>query len=241
VPHIAVAGEVAEQAAPTKAARAVPFWKKRIFQIAAAAVVLLGGAAAFFLLSTPPPPPPPPPKAKVAPKTAQPGGTAATTQPKQAPTPPAAGGGDAQKGSPQVPTKAVTTTKETVTKREGSGQGKEAVGGIIDPDKPAVPDKPAASTTTSVATSLAPGVTAATTDVQAAVEASAPFRAFIANAKITGLLQGTSPRVFINGRTRLVGDVVDSGLGITFEGYDADKKLLQFKDKTGALVTRRYP
>ena len=36
------------------------------------------------------------------------------------------------------------------------------------------------------------------------------------------------------------GETVDSGLGIVFDGVDAERKLLIFKDKSGATVSRKY-
>ena len=86
---------------------------------------------------------------------------------------------------------------------------------------------------------LAPGISA-TTEVEAAVEASAAFRSFVANAKVSGVFQGTPPRVMLNGRLARGGDVIDSGLGITFDSVNPEKKQLIFKDKSGATVTRRY-
>jgi hypothetical protein len=87
-------------------------------------------------------------------------------------------------------------------------------------------------------TEIAPGVTATSTDVEAAPQASPAFRAFIANLRITGFVAGASPKALINGRLVRVGESVDSTLGITFAGVKDDQLL--FKDKTGASVTRRY-
>ncbi len=86
-------------------------------------------------------------------------------------------------------------------------------------------------------TELAPGVST-TANVDAAPEASAAFRTFIANLRVTGLVGGVTPKAFINGRVIRVGETVDSNLGITFEGLSANQ--LVFKDKSGATVMRRY-
>ncbi len=80
----------------------------------------------------------------------------------------------------------------------------------------------------------------ATTEVDAAPEASPAFRSFVANAKVSGVFQGTPPRAFINGRLVRAGETVDGGLGVEFNGLDADKKQLIFKDKAGATVFRKY-
>jgi hypothetical protein len=83
------------------------------------------------------------------------------------------------------------------------------------------------------------GITA-TTEVEVAAEASAAFRSFVANAKIGGVFQGNPPRALVNGRTTRAGETVDGGLGIMFDGIDAERKLIIFKDKSGATVARKY-
>ena len=72
------------------------------------------------------------------------------------------------------------------------------------------------------------------------VSASPEFRAFVATVKISGVFQGTNGRAFINGRLTRLGDLVDSQLGIRFEGIDAEKKLLIFKDASVATTARKY-
>lgn len=99
---------------------------------------------------------------------------------------------------------------------------------------PKAPQPKMASTTTEIA----PGVTATSSEVQAAPEATAAFRTFVVNLRITGFVAGSSPKALINGRLIRVGETVDSSLGITFVGVKDDQLL--FKDKSGATVTRRY-
>ena len=91
-------------------------------------------------------------------------------------------------------------------------------------------------------TSIAPGISATNADVGvgAGAEASPAFRSYVANAKVSGVFQGSPPRIMLNGRLVRGGEVIDGGLNITFDSIDADKKLLLFKDKSGATVTRRY-
>ena len=85
---------------------------------------------------------------------------------------------------------------------------------------------------------LAPGITATTTDVIAGAEASAAFRSFVGGLKISGVFQGNPPRALINGRTYRTGELVDIPLGVAFDSADADKKIVTFKDRTGATTTR---
>jgi hypothetical protein len=96
------------------------------------------------------------------------------------------------------------------------------------------------ATTTSATTDLAPGVTVTSEDVVAEIEASQSFRSFVADAKISGVFQGTPPRAFINGRLIRVGETVDSSLGIRFESIDPKTQSILFKDTSGATVSRRY-
>lgn len=102
--------------------------------------------------------------------------------------------------------------------------------------KPGTPGTKAPAMTTS-SREVAPGVTAITS-VEAGAEASPAFRAFVTGCKING---ATPVRAVINGRPVRSGEIVDSGLGIIFDGYDPEKNQLRFKDRTGATVLRRFP
>ncbi|MDB6170523.1 MAG: hypothetical protein JWM88_3387 [Verrucomicrobia bacterium] len=95
-------------------------------------------------------------------------------------------------------------------------------------------------TSTKTTTDLAPGVTATTDSVQAELEASPAFRTFVADAKISGVYQGTPARAFINGRLVRAGEILDSSLGIRFDSVEPSTKSIVFKDVSGAKVTRRY-
>ena len=86
---------------------------------------------------------------------------------------------------------------------------------------------------------VAPGVTAMT-EIRASAGASEAFRSFVAEAKVTGVNQATPPVAFVNGRLIRVDQLVDEGLSITFSGVDAENRLLLFKDRGGAVVSKRY-
>jgi hypothetical protein len=195
-------------------------------------------------------PPPAAPKSAAAPATPAPTkpGTPApapTTAPGAGPTPSAT-----LNNLAQAPVNAINKAQDAVTARRDSGQARvdALLNGEEPPAKPATaapkaaaPAPATAPRTGGVSTAIAPGITASSSDIESAAEASPAFRAFVAAAKITGLFQGASPRVMLNSRLTRVGDTVDNTLGITFEGYDAVKKQLIFKDKSGATVYRRYP
>jgi hypothetical protein len=78
------------------------------------------------------------------------------------------------------------------------------------------------------------------TRIEAAPAASAEFRTFVASASIGGVFQGTPSRALINGVIVREGQVVSGALGIAFERIDADKKVIFFKDSTGAEVSKEY-
>ena len=87
---------------------------------------------------------------------------------------------------------------------------------------------------------LATDVKVNNTRLDAAPAASADFRAFVANASIGGVFQGTPARALVNGVIVREGQVVSGALGIAFERIDAFKKVIYFKDSTGAEVSKSY-
>ncbi len=69
--------------------------------------------------------------------------------------------------------------------------------------------------------------------------ASPAFKAWVENLHISGVRAGSTTRVFIERTSYAVGDLVNPQLGITFEGYNSETRMLSFKDQTGAIVERR--
>ena len=56
-----------------------------------------------------------------------------------------------------------------------------------------------------------------------------------------GVASGQSASTaLINGKIARANQLVDEDLGITFSGIDAEKKLIIFKDKSGASANKRY-
>jgi hypothetical protein len=78
------------------------------------------------------------------------------------------------------------------------------------------------------------------TEIQASEEASVAFRYLVTDAKVTGVYQGSPPRALINGRLMRVGHMLDEGLAISFEGIDAENRVLNFVDRSGARVSKGY-
>jgi len=89
----------------------------------------------------------------------------------------------------------------------------------------------------SASAAIAPGVSVMT-EIQASKEASAAFRHLGTDAKVTGLYEGPPPRALINGRLMRVGQMLDEGLAISFEGIDAQNRILNFVDHSGAKVSK---
>jgi hypothetical protein len=78
------------------------------------------------------------------------------------------------------------------------------------------------------------------TPIDTSAAASPAFRIFVGNASIGGVFQGFPSKALINGRIIRAGQVIDDGLGIIFDRVDSKKKMIYFKDVTGAEVSKNY-
>jgi hypothetical protein len=263
IPHIAVPAEapVEEQPAALVPVKKRFALKKNVALAGLAALLVLGGGGYFAWTTLMAPPPPPPVVAKpkpavVAPVAAAP---AAATPAAAAPvtssvaTKPAAPltPSDTLNALAAAPVNALNKAQDAVAARVASGQSRvDALAAGQDvPEKPPVGNSAAAPTkgaalaskpAVTASATLAPGVSATSSDVAAVAEASPAFRTFVANVKITGVIQGSPAKIILNSRLARAGDVVDSALGVVFESIDSEKKLLVFKDKSGAVVTRKF-
>lgn len=156
-----------------------------------------------------------------------------------------------------VPQQAIDKAKDVVTARRNNEQARiDAMSaGEEAPDQRALDTPPpsrfsnhsapsdvaaAPAPVPGTGTLIAPGVTATSNDVTAAPRASAAFKRFVADARITGVFQGTPPRALINGRTVRAGEVVDLALGVVFDSIDSEAKTITFKDRAGNPATRKY-
>jgi hypothetical protein len=203
---------------------------------AVAAVFILGGVY-FVWLKPEPPPPPPPPRMAAKPKpVATPGASGAT--PSAAP---AAGGAAA--------TPAVSTAGKMVEKAQGTAGARTAAvdnsDGLLEKRGPAdaaektAKSAPPPEETIAASKTIAPGISATNTNVMVAPEASPAFRAWAANAKVGGVFPGRV-RAVINSRTVDGGQTIDDALGIVFDSVDTSRKVLIFRDKSGATVSIKY-
>ena len=222
-----------------------------------AALVASGGIvvlAAYFAFK---PSPPPPPAPKVATKpSAQPN----AVTPKPAEVKPAPSGPTPSVTLNEIaaaPKQAVDKAKDVVAARRSNEQARidAMAAGEEAPDKRALdtpppgrfsslsPSPAAAAAPAPVTGSnalIAPGVTATTNDVMVAPKASAAFKRFVADARITGVFQGTPARALINGRMIRAGEVADQVSGVIFDSIDAENKTITFKDRAGIPATRKY-
>jgi hypothetical protein len=244
VPHLKVNLEVAAVATPEP--EPVKRGPGRLI-LAAVAVVVLGAGGFFgwqhFRAKPAAAPAEPAVTASVAP--AAPAATAPVAA-KPSALPAAAPAGptpvDTLNKIAAMPGHAINKAQDAIAARRASGQSRvdAAALGEEAPAKAAAakPAAPPPGTSTAM-TPIAPNLSA-TTQLDAAAEAGPAFLAWVVNTKVNGVFQGTPGRAMINGRLTRTGETVDNGLGIIFDGIDADRKQLLFKDRSGATVTRKY-
>jgi hypothetical protein len=87
---------------------------------------------------------------------------------------------------------------------------------------------------------LGGGITLTNIPAPNANPASAPFMYWVASLSVSGVNNSTPPRFLMNNKLVREGDEVNKALAISFDRLDAAAKVIYFKDKTGAMVTRSY-
>ena len=87
---------------------------------------------------------------------------------------------------------------------------------------------------------LGGGITITNVPAPDATPASAPFMYWVAGLSVSGVSNSTPARFLMNGKLVREGDEVNRALAITFERLDATAKVIYFRDKSGAGVTRSY-
>jgi hypothetical protein len=63
---------------------------------------------------------------------------------------------------------------------------------------------------------------------------------WVASLSISGVSKSSPARFLMNNHLVREGDEVNRQLGVTFDHLDAAAKLIYFRDKGGAVVTRSY-
>lgn len=69
---------------------------------------------------------------------------------------------------------------------------------------------------------------------------SPSFFFWVVNLNVSGVYQSDPHRIMLDNRLVYEGDEVNRPLGVTFDRLDAEKKIIVFRDQSGALVTRSY-
>jgi len=87
---------------------------------------------------------------------------------------------------------------------------------------------------------LAGGVVLTNSSPAGAPPASAPFMYWVAGLTVSGVSHTTPPRFLMNNKLVRQGDEVNKQLAVTFDHLDPAAKLIYFRDKEGAIVTRSY-
>jgi len=87
---------------------------------------------------------------------------------------------------------------------------------------------------------LGGGIVIASASPEGAPVASQPFLFWVVGLNISGVFQNSPHRILMNNRLVYEGTEASSSLGITFDHLDLANKLIVFRDKTGAVVTRSY-
>jgi len=104
------------------------------------------------------------------------------------------------------------------------------------PPVPAAPAEPAAPPEVK----LAGGIVIATASPAGGPVVRASFLYWVVGQNISGVFQSSPHRIMLNGHLAYEGQEVNAALGITFDHLELTKKLIVFRDKAGALVTRSY-
>lgn len=84
------------------------------------------------------------------------------------------------------------------------------------------------------------GVVVTNRSPDGAPPASGPFMYWAASLTVSAVSNSSPARFLMNGRLVREGDEASRPLGITFDHVDAAAKLIYFRDKGGAVVTRSY-
>lgn len=138
-----------------------------------------------------------------------------------------------------APGKLIDSGQNAILARRAAEQAKmDAIANGQEPPTPT--PSPDVAQAVMAQTSLSNDVKVNNTPIVAAPTASAAFRAFVGNASIGGVFQGTPSKALINNRIVREGQTVDSELGIVFDRIDVVKKNIYFKDATGAEVSKNY-
>ena len=163
-------------------------------------------------------------------------------------TPATAGAAAKADDPPGVSREAVLALQEKVAQLPvvpGAAPMAEAPKVVNDPTKPYSFTKSAAAAQPREPAAPAPvklpgGIVISSASPVGAPAATANFLYWVVNLNISGVFQNNPHRILMDKRLVYEGQEVSAVLGITFDHLELDRKLIVFRDKTGALVTRSY-
>jgi hypothetical protein len=118
--------------------------------------------------------------------------------------------------------------------------GSQAEGSDGKEPKPRPAPREAAPVKPPAPVKLAGGIVIASASPAGSPPASHAFLYWVVNLSISGIHQGSPSRFLMNNRLVYEGQELNATLGITFDHLEFEKKLIVFRDKSGALVTRSY-
>lgn len=143
--------------------------------------------------------------------------------------------GATESGPPSVSSAALLALAE---KRAATGTPADPAGAATTPSPHAVVAPAAAETPNQM--TLAGDIVISQASPAGAPRASGPFFYSIVKLNVSGITQGKPARALINHRLAHEGDEINRQLGIVFAELDPVRKLLVFRDQSGATVTRGY-
>ena len=107
--------------------------------------------------------------------------------------------------------------------------------------KPTTPDAALAKDAAAPAPVKLPGgIVISSASPLGAPAASPSFLYWVVNQNISAVFQNSPHRILLDKRLVYEGQEVSAVLGVTFDHLEPEKKLIVFRDKSGAFVTRSY-
>lgn len=112
---------------------------------------------------------------------------------------------------------------------------------VVKPVAPAAPKPPVpAPVVDPVPVAVVKPVVPAPPPVPVVVAPGIDFLTWVDTVKISGVVNGATPRAIINGLLVRPGDTIDSARGIVIDHLDAERKQVYFRDRSGAVTSKSY-
>ena len=158
-------------------------------------------------------------------------------------TPTAPGPGNSVKATDSTAAESQAISKAALiamNENVSEAPGSQAEGTEGKEPKPGPSSREAAPTKPLAPVKLAGGIVIASASPAGSPPATPAFMYWVVNLSISGIHQGSPSRFLMNNRLVSEGQELNAALGITFDHLEFEKKLIVFRDKSGAIVTRSY-